>query len=114
MRSMMLTVMVVGMLSLTGCLGAFNMMQPGVLVAGPGLIFTDVHGGTLILDNGTAPTKTGQACSSEVLGLVATGDSRVETAMANGNIQKVVFVDHSIKSYVFGIYGEACTRVRGN
>lgn len=98
---------------LTGCTGAMVGFQPSFFTAGPGLIVTDVQGGSLIVDSHTPMTKTGTACSSEVLGLVATGDTRVETAMTQGGIKKVAQVQQSLRSYVFGIYAEVCTIVRG-
>jgi hypothetical protein len=112
-RFAMLTIALVGSFTLTGCMGVQNLFQPSVMTAGPGLIITDVQGGTLVLDNGTTPTKSGEACSTEILGIVAQGDNRIETAMTNGGIKKVVFVHHSIKSYVFGVYAMVCTLVRG-
>jgi hypothetical protein len=98
---------------LSGCTGAMVGFQPSVFTAGPGFIVTDVQGGSLIVDNRASMTKTGKSCSSEVLGLVATGDTRVETAMLQGGITKVAHVQQSLRSYVFGIYAEVCTIVRG-
>lgn len=87
--------------------------QPSLFTAGPGFIYTEVQGGSLVVEN-TAPSKTGQACSTAILGLIATGDTRVETAMNNGGIRKVSYVNQSIKSFVGGIYSEVCTIARGN
>ena len=100
-------------LALTGCSGAMVGFQPSLFTAGPGIIFTDVQGGSLVVENVT-PSKTGTACSTQILGVVATGDTRVETAMNNGGVRKLSFVSQSIKSYVFGVYSEVCTIARGN
>ena len=108
-----LIIAAVGSVFLSGCTGAMVGFQPSFFAAGPGLIVTDVQGGSLVLNNGATPTKTGKACSTEVLGLVATGDTRVETAMAQGGIKKAAFVEQSLRSYVFGVYAEVCTMVRG-
>ena len=57
--------------------------------------------------------KTGQACSTSILALVATGDSSIAAAKANGGISQVSSVDWNI-SNILGIYGEYCTVVHGN
>lgn len=61
------------------------------------------------------PLKTGAACVTNVLMLIATGDSSVETARRNGDITKVAFVDTSYNS--FWIYlpfiQKGCTVVKG-
>ncbi len=57
-------------------------------------------------------TKTGQACSTSVLGLVTTGDSSVPTAAKNGGITKVVSVDNDFMQ-VLGVYAKFCTVVTG-
>lgn len=97
---------------LVGC-GAGSFTQPNASFATAG-IYTDVQGGSMVLDNGVAPTKTGTACSNGILGIVATGDTRVETAMANGGITKLVYVNTSLKSILFGAMTEICTIARGN
>jgi hypothetical protein len=99
-------------LMLVGC-GAASFTQPNASFAVAG-IYSDVQGGSQVLDNGVAATKTGTACSNQILGIVASGDTRVETAMANGNISKLVFVNMSYKNYVWGVYTEICTIARGN
>ena len=99
---------------MAGCIGAVGITQPSALTAGPGFIVSDVQGGTLVLENGVAPTKTGEARSQEILGLFASGDNRVETAMGNGGITQLVYVQHALKSYAFGAYARVCTIDRGN
>lgn len=101
-------------LALSGCVGAMVGVQPSLLFAGPGLIYTDVQGGSLVVDSSATAAKSGKACSTQILGIVATGDTGVETAMKNGGITKAVFVNHSILSLLFGVYSEVCTIVRGN
>ena len=97
---------------LVGC-GAASLTQPNASFATAG-IYTDVQGGSMVLDNGATATKTGTACSNGILGIVATGDTRVETAMANGSITKLVYVNTSLKSILFGAMTEVCTIARGN
>lgn len=96
---------------LAGC-GPMIMNQPSAAFSVAG-IYSDVEGGSLVLDNGVAATKTGKACSTSILGLVASGDTKVETAMANGGITKLVYVNMSYKNIWF-IWNEVCTIARGN
>ena len=98
-------------LALTGC-GAMSLTQPNASFATAG-IYSNVQGGSLVLDNGATASKTGKACSHQVLGIVASGDTRVETAMANGGISKLVYVNQSYMNVLF-IYSELCTIARGN
>jgi hypothetical protein len=98
---------------LVGCMGAASLTQPNASFAVAG-IYTDVQGGSLVLDNGVAATKTGTACSNQILGIVGTGDTRVETAMANGGMSKLVFVNTSYKNILWGMWTEVCTIARGN
>lgn len=57
-------------------------------------------------------TKTGEACISSVLGIVATGDSSVAAAKKAGGITQVSHVDHEVFG-VLGIYATSCTIVTG-
>jgi hypothetical protein len=53
--------------------------------------------------------KVGRAECMSVLGLVATGDASIETAMKNGNITKVTHIDWEAKN-ILGIIGNyKCT-----
>jgi hypothetical protein len=65
------------------------------------------------VDNSIAASRSGQACVHNVLGLVATGDSSIDSAKKNGNITKVTHVDRNFMS-VLGFYAEGCTVVYGN
>ncbi len=60
----------------------------------------------------TAATKTGQACTNSVLGLVASGDASIEQAKKNGNITEVSTVNASSFSLLF-FYNKYCTIVTG-
>ncbi len=59
-----------------------------------------------------APTRTGEACASGVLGLVAWGDASVATAKKNGGLSEVYTVDSKLKT-IIGIYTQGCTIVTG-
>ncbi|MFP5430244.1 MAG: TRL-like family protein [Gammaproteobacteria bacterium] len=59
-----------------------------------------------------APSKRGEACASNILGLVATGDSSIDTAKKTAGITRVASVDHS-STRVLGYYARFCTIVKG-
>lgn len=60
-----------------------------------------------------ADTKTGEACISSILGLVATGDASIEAAKKAGGISQVSHIDHEQFSVV-GVYATSCTIVHGS
>lgn len=98
--------------SLYGCSGVAGYTQPAGLVP-TGWIFHETTSGSILNDNGATPSKTGRACGTGVLGIVATGDTSVEAAMNNGGIKKVVYTEQYIKS-ILGVYVEVCTIAKGN
>jgi hypothetical protein len=59
--------------------------------------------------------KTGIACTTNALFLVALGDSSIETAMKNGDITKIAFVDTSYSDlyFYYPFYQKGCTIVKG-
>ncbi len=57
--------------------------------------------------------KSGEACSMNILGIVATGDSTVVAAAKAGGISNVGTVDFDYFN-VLGIYGRVCTMVTGD
>ena len=57
-------------------------------------------------------TKTGQACVSSILGLIATGDASISAAKEAGGITQIAHVDHE-NFDVLGIYAKTCTIVVG-
>jgi hypothetical protein len=56
--------------------------------------------------------KTGQACASSILGLVATGDASIAAAKEDGGISEVAHVDHD-NFQILGLYATTCTVVTG-
>ncbi len=64
------------------------------------------------VDNSVEEEKSGEACSSNVLGLVATGDSSIDNAKRQGRITKVAYADTTYMN-VLGFYQEGCTVVIG-
>ncbi|TGM68896.1 TRL-like family protein [Leptospira levettii] len=64
---------------------------------------------------GVEPKAEGRACSNSYLGLFSFGNSRIEAAKKNGNIQKVAFVDYENSGVFAGfIYHQFCTIVKGS
>ena len=61
-----------------------------------GVVYTDVSGPVGATSN-TAGTKMGQATSTGII-CVATGDSSIKTAAANGGITKISHVDYHTTS----------------
>lgn len=60
-----------------------------------------------------AGDKEGKACSQNILGLFASGDSSIVAAMEDGDITKVSTVDFKYMQFLM-FYGEVCTIVTGN
>ncbi len=58
-------------------------------------------------------TKTGMACSSNILGVYASGDASVHTAAKAGGITNITSIDKQFTNYAF-VYGKMCTIVTGN
>ncbi len=78
-----------------------------------GQLYTEVAFPSAVGEDGGAYSKTGTAKSTSILGLVATGDASIKSAMANGGIKKIKFVDYSCKN-ILGLYGEYTTTVYGD
>ena len=77
-----------------------------------GMFFSDVQYGSMATTN-TDTSKTGTACATSILGLIATGDASITAAKANGGITHVATVEHSTQN-LFGLVGKWCTVVKGN
>lgn len=71
-------------------------------------------GGTtgLSANNDAKSTKTGKACMTSILGMVATGDASIAKAKSDGAITKVATVDYDVTN-VLGLYGKYCTIITG-
>lgn len=112
MRRGLLSGLCVFVLGLTACAGVGGYTQPAGLFPA-GVLYTETVSGSQILENGVVPMKEGKSCGTYII-FIGTGDTTVATAMKNGGIKKVVFIEQSIKSVLGPIYGEVCTIVRGN
>jgi hypothetical protein len=90
---------------LTGCV-----LPMGSVGGVNGLVYTDVEGAGGATGN-TGSSKKGVATSEGII-CVATGDSSIQAACANGGITKIHHVDYHVMS-VLGVYVKATTTVYG-
>jgi hypothetical protein len=93
------------LVALTGCVGPMGPV--GGVGAG---IYTDVSGPIGATSN-AAGTKMGQASSTGII-CVATGDSSIKTAAANGGITKISHIDYHTTS-VLGLWAKTTVTVYG-
>lgn len=101
-KTLMVTFLVV---SITGCASVSTPV-------GRGFLLTDVKGPIAVDDNNNESVKTGEACATNVLGLVASGDASIETAMRAAGISKVASVS-SDQFSILGVFSKFCTVVTG-
>lgn len=96
---------------MTGCVG----VSGGPVCTALGGIYTDVSAPLIAtsapMNPDVKPTKVGEA-SSEGIICVATGDSSIKTACANGGITKISHVDCHVTS-VLGLYVKTTVTVYG-
>jgi hypothetical protein len=93
------------LLSATGC----AMANGGNTVA-LGTIYSGYKSGGNV--GNAQDAKTGEACVSSILGIIATGDASLEAAKKAGGITQIAHVDHEQFS-VLGVYATSCTIVHG-
>ncbi len=75
-----------------------------------GIVYTDGKMGIQAVSG--AAGKTGKACMTSILGLVATGDASIEAAKAAGGITEVTNINYEVNN-ILGIYGQYCLVVQG-
>ena len=78
-----------------------------------GLALVTVYDDAGGLGSPTKQQKRGEACSYNVFGIVAVGDSSIRAAKARGGIKTVSHFDKDLFN-IFGMFGKACTVVYGN
>ncbi len=96
-------------LAIEGCAGFTSTGMPQAVVVSnlkDNAYFTRV-------DNSVAVKKTGKACTKNILGVYAWGDSSLDAAMNNGGISKVAFYGREYFN-VLGVYSRGCTVANGN
>ncbi len=89
---------------LTGC-GAF------VASPAPGAIYSDLQYPFMVTGE-VGSTKVGTAEAQTILGLFASGDASIQTAMRRGGIEKVSHIDIQARS-ILGIYATYTVYVYG-
>lgn len=100
-----LLVMAVVVGSLTGCAMPSNRL-------GHGGIYGDAIEPVAATSSSSA-TKSGTACSSNILGIIATGDASIDAAKKAGGITTVSTVDVET-SNILTFYASVCTIVHGS
>ncbi len=75
-----------------------------------GWLYTGVSAGLSV--SAQAGPKTGKACASSILGIIATGDASIDTARRNGGITSISIVDEEMTN-ILGLYATHCTVVHG-
>ncbi|MBN2105945.1 MAG: TRL-like family protein [Deltaproteobacteria bacterium] len=78
-----------------------------------GVIYTKVDAGIASADGPVGYTKVGKSEASSVLGLVATGDASIQTAVKNGGIKSIKYVDYHVEN-ILGVIGKYTTTVYGD
>lgn len=77
----------------------------------PGCLYSSLEG-PIATGPSAKKKKTGRACSSNILGIIATGDSSIATAARLGGVNKIATVDYD-RSNILSVYTKVCTIVRG-
>ena len=66
-----------------------------------------------VTDGDVSYTKVGVATSESYVAMIATGDSSIKTAVENGGITKIKYIDWDVKN-ILGVYGKYTTTVYGD
>jgi hypothetical protein len=94
--------------AMAGCGGITPIMGKP---AGGGSLYSDVQFNDRVTDNPVG-AKQGQACASNILGIIATGDTSAATAAKSAGITKIGAIDGQ-HSNILSFYGKYCTSVVG-
>lgn len=100
-----LLLVVVALLALSGC----AVMTPGPLHGG---LYQDIKYPSDAPNGAKIVEKTGEACATAILGMIATGDASLAAAANAGKITHITAVDY-YSTNILGLYGKFCTIVRG-
>ncbi|MEK7397079.1 MAG: TRL-like family protein [Candidatus Poribacteria bacterium] len=92
-------------------IGLFLSCATGTRTPIIGFGFSDLYYGMAISSN-QAGNRVGEACSKSFAGIIAVGDSSIETARRNGGITMISSVDEHINSFL-GVFAKYCIIVRG-
>lgn len=101
------------MIAVLVVLGTISVFVSGCATPVPyGAIFTEVKMPVAASNEGVTGQKIGTAKCTSILGLIATGDSSIETAAKNGGISQISHVDYEVRN-ILGLIGEYTTKVYG-
>lgn len=78
-----------------------------------GLFYTNVTMPVAVLEQEAPVVRTGEACSTGILGLYASGNSSINAAKSKVGITKITTVEQRYKQVFLGAYSEFCTIVSG-
>ncbi|MEZ5930583.1 MAG: TRL-like family protein [Alphaproteobacteria bacterium] len=78
-----------------------------------GAFYTNVTRPIAVLDKQALATRTGEACSTGILGLYTAGNSSINTAKAKAGITEIHTVEERFTHYLAGAYTKYCTIVSG-
>ena len=78
-----------------------------------GLFYTNVTTPVAVLDQAAPSVRTGEACSTGILGLFASGNSSINAAKTKAGITKISTVEERFTHYLLGAYSKYCTIVSG-
>lgn len=78
-----------------------------------GAFFTNVTAPIAVLDQEAPAVRTGEACSTGILGLYASGNSSINAAKSAVGITKISTVEGRYTQYLLGAYSKYCTIVSG-
>jgi hypothetical protein len=99
---------------------ATTLLMLGLMISGcaayavapvSGMLYTDVKAGMGATSN-SGSSKMGSAECASILGLFATGDASIETAMKNGGITKIHHIDYH-STGILGLYAKHIVTVYG-
>jgi len=102
------TALCVGVLLVGGCAFQAPVVPPagGLYTSYSAPLTTELHG------QGTA-TRTGEASTQAVLGLVAWGDCSLDAAAEEGGLSTIEYCDYSYLNVVLGVYQKFTVTAHG-
>ena len=103
MRTAALTLALLGVVVLTGCVGGMVPLYAPIGV--------DLKGPVAMGSSDAAMTKTGTATATAII-LLAQGDASIQAAMRDAQITKVHHVDYEMTN-ILGLYAKYTTYVYG-
>lgn len=78
-----------------------------------GVIYTGVQGPMAAGGGAVKYSKVGKSEAQSVLGIIATGDASIQTAVKNGGITTIKYVDYHVEN-ILGVIGKYTTTVYGD